>query len=42
MKGWEQAVYDFNCMRRGKTMEWIVDDKGIHLFIDEYEINIDE
>jgi len=42
MKYWEQAVYDFMCMRRGKTMEWILDDKGVHLYIDDEEIYLGE
>ena len=41
MKAWEQACYDFFCMRIGKTMHWEIDGKGVHLFIDDYEIDLE-
>ncbi len=41
MKAWEHIYYDFMCMRIGKTMEWIIDDKGVHLFIDNHEIDLE-
>ena len=37
---WQQAVDDFFCMR-GHKMEWILDDKGVHLFIDDHEIDLE-
>lgn len=38
---WEQEVYNFQCMRGGKTMKWLLDDKGVHLFIDDREIDLE-
>jgi hypothetical protein len=38
---WQQAAEDFFCMRGGHKMEWEIDDKGIHLFIDNHEIDLE-
>lgn len=41
LKAWEQAVYDFYCMKRGHTMHWEISDK-VRLFIDDEEIPLDD
>lgn len=38
---WEQASYDFMCMKSGQTLEWILDNNGVHLFIDDHEIDLE-
>jgi len=38
---WQQEVEDFLCHRNGRVMEWIIDGKGIHLFIDNYEVDLE-
>ena len=34
----DQILYDFKCMRRGHTMEWQIDAKGMALIEDGKEV----
>ncbi len=36
---WEDIVYDFNCMKGGRQIQWEFNEKGVQLFMDGKEVN---